>query len=43
MAQAQRLDKIYSENFFREKKANKGFLEYSFQMSSSNYCIMFLG
>lgn len=26
MTQAHRLNKIYSENFFREKKENKGFL-----------------
>ena len=27
MTQAHWLDKIHSENFFREKKANKGFFE----------------
>ena len=42
MTQAHWLDKIHSKNFFKEKKANKGFLEYSFQKSFSNFFMLFL-
>ena len=42
MTQAHWLDKIRFENLFKEKKTNKGFLEYSFQKSSWNFCTLFL-
>ena len=43
MTQAYWLDRMHSKNFFKEKKANQGFLEYSLQKSASNFCIFFRG
>ena len=43
MTQAHLLDKIHSENYFRDKKANKDYLEYFFQDSPSNFFVLFLG
>ena len=34
---------ILLKNLFKEKKVNKGSLEYSFQKSSSSFCILLLG
>ena len=43
MAQIPWLNKMHSKSFFRKEKADKGFLKYSFQKSSSNISILFLG